>query len=186
MNFKFWIAALFIAILAFPSFWKHRSNFKKLFFFIFLPAKFANQSADYSMQENIREIKGLKERIESDKNYKQKRIDELKDQFSKSTYDLRNSIYQGLMTVFRVSMCAILFAFIMTHFISLSEKHILLIQLFSGFLILWALIAKLGWSIQTTHGNTLPEQMNSFWFIFLNVIGIFCLFFTYFFNLFKK
>ena len=186
MDFKVWIAALLIALIALPSFWEHRYNFKKVFFFIFLPNKFVNESVNYSIQEDIRDVKGFKERAESDKTYEQKRRDELKDQISKNTAKLRNSIYQGFVTVLSVLICSFLFAFIMVRFVSITGKYLLLIQVFSGFLILWALIAKLGWNIQTIGGNTLPEQINTFWFIFLNVIGGFCLFFTYFFNLFKK
>ena len=56
----------------------------------------------------------------------------------------------------------------------------------SGALILWALIGVLGWPIQTYGGDTLPETINNFWFIFLNVVGSLFLFFTYFYSVFKN
>ena len=186
INNKFLFAAILIILIVFPRTWSHRDSFKRLTFFLFLPSKFISQSVDDAIQINIQNNPHFKERLESDEKYRNERIEELKKQFSDSTYKLRNSIYQAFITVFLVSICAILFAFILANFISITSEQIIFIRTISAFLILWALIGKLGWSIQTIGANTIPEQTNNFWFIFLNVIGSFSLFFTYFFNLFKK
>lgn len=45
-------------------------------------------------------------------------------------------------------------------------------------ILLWATLGKIGWSIQTMNGNTLPEQVNNFVYQLLYVVGSICLAFS--------
>ena len=50
------------------------------------------------------------------------------------------------------------------------------VQLLSGALFLWAVLALLGWEIQTWKGQTPAEELNKWAFRVLNCIGMFLLF----------
>ena len=110
--------------------------------------------------------------------------------FSKQSTDssqkLKDSIVQAFFTVFLTLLSAFLLAHILVNYTSFSTGLLMGIQVASGLFILWAIVGKLGSSIQTWDGQTLPETIDNFWNIFLNVIGIFCLSFAQFYNFFKK
>jgi len=103
---------------------------------------------------------------------------------SESFKKLSNSIYQGFMTVLITLGSALAAAYLLVVF-DIPSYVLTTMQIISAFSILWAIVGKLGYPIQTIGGTTLPEAIDNFWFIFLNVIGIFCLFFTQFYSLFK-
>ncbi len=95
---------------------------------------------------------------------------------------LRKSIWQSFKTVSKILAFAWFIACITTDSFINPFSLPLILQIGSAFLILWALVGKLGYSIRTWSGNTLPERIDNFWFIFLNVLGILLLFFEQFYN----
>jgi len=175
---------IFIAIVAI-SFWCYRTNFKKLLLFSFSPNKFIENCANDSIRSEMKTNVSFKKACESDEDYKKTQKEKFRKQFTDGTNKLRNSIFRAFVMVLLIFICAFLSAFIMKNYVNITKKWLFIIQIISAFVILWALMGKLGFGIQTFCGDTLPEQVNNFWFIFLNVIGIYFLFFTYFFNLFR-
>ncbi len=98
---------------------------------------------------------------------------------STSSDEVKNSIWRAFLTVGKILFFALGAAYCFSKF-TISDDVISVTQIISAFLILWALIGKLGWSIQTIGGQTPMEKANDFWFLVLNTIGIFCLFFSQF------
>jgi hypothetical protein len=129
---------------------------------------------------------GLKERCEKDENWKNEQLKRFKEQFLESTLRLRERIWFAFITVALTLLCAAGIAYIAAGLIPISSSTLSIIQIASAFLILWAIIGQLGYSIQTIGGESMPEVMDKFWFIVLNIIGIFSLFFTQFYSFFKK
>jgi hypothetical protein len=123
----------------------------------------------------------------NDEKWIKEQTDRLKEQFADSAQQLRNSIKQAAYTVFLTLVCAFLLAHILVgmKFASISEIYLIIIQAMSAFFILWAIVGQSGRRIETWNGCTLPENIDKFWYIFLNVIGIFCLFFVQFYNFLK-
>ena len=155
-----------IAILAIT---KHIPNFKYLLNLFFNHKKFI----DLAIEETIK-TKSNTEKIET-----------LEEQFSESTQKLKNSIYEAFWTVLRTLGFAWLIACVITNSIFNPFYLPLILQIVSAFFILWALVGKLGYPIRTWNGNTLPERIDNFWFIFLNVIGILLLFSIQFYSFYK-
>jgi len=186
MEKKLWIATVILVAIVVISFCRYRSNFKHLLLFVFSPSKFIEHSVKDSIQREMETNASFKERFESDEDYKKASTEEKRKQFTDARNKVWNTICRAFLMVLLIFICAVLSAFIMRDFITITDKWLLIIQIVSAFLILWALMGKLGWSIQTHGGTTLPEKINNFWFIFLNVIGIYFLFFTYFFNFFRR
>lgn len=64
-------------------------------------------------------------------------------------------------------------------YVSLDLPKPLLVAEISQYLgvaiLLWATLGKIGWSIQTMNGNTLPEQVNDFVYRLLYIFGSICL-----------
>ncbi len=185
MDKKLWIAAFIFLGIVGISFCHYRSNLKQLLLFLFSRNRFIENCVKDSIQSEMKTNAAFKKKLESDEEYKKTIIEYRKD-YKDRTNKLRSYIFQAFVMVLLVFVCAVLSAFIMKNFITISDKCLLMIQIVSAFIILWALMGKLGLGIQTFIGTTLPEKINNFWFLFLNVIGIFLLFFSYFFNLFRR
>jgi hypothetical protein len=129
---------------------------------------------------------GFKERCEKDEKYKAEQIENFKKQFAESTQKLRNRIYFAFVTVLLTLLCALGIAYIAAGLTSIPSNMLSIIQVLSAFLILWAIIGQLGYSIETIGGESIPENIDKFWFMVLNIIGIFSLFFAQFYSFFKK
>lgn len=49
------------------------------------------------------------------------------------------------------------------------------VRIVGAALVLWSVLARLGWSIQTWEGNTSAERVNNRLFYTLHVLGVLCL-----------
>lgn len=174
----------FVSIIIY-RFCKHWRNFKNLFF-LFLPSKKITKLSTKDAIERRLQNEDFRKQFTHNEEYKKNVIAETEDDFYSRVVKLRNSIKQGLITVILVAIAAIFTAILCREFIELSQSLILLIQSISAMMILWALISKLGWPIQVYKGKTIPEQMDNFWFILLNITGSYFLFSTYFYSFFMK
>lgn len=175
---------LFIVCACFIS--GQARNFNKLFFLIFMPGKFISLSVDDSIAKEKETNEGFKQRFDNDENYRKTRHEELLKQFSDSTNELRGNIGKTFTFVFLVTLLSFVLAIFVKKYVFINPEIILLIQIFSSFLVLWALLGQLGQSIQTFDGTTLPEQINEYWFRFLNCIGIGLFFFSCFYQSFTS
>ena len=109
--------------------------------------------------------------------------------FTKEGYGLRNSIWQAFVTVsfaLLLSICLTYIAHILADLFPWIHKFIQVAPIISAFLILWALIGKLGWSNQTIGGKTPTENLNNFWFRLLNFVAGVLIFLNYFYIHYNK
>lgn len=165
---------------------KHRIDLSNLMYFLFFKDKFTDECRKEAINGEFKNNRQFKEKYESDQKFRQEKIIEYNRQFSRSSEKLKNSISQALFTVIRILLFSFGIACISASYISLGRGGTLIIQILSTFLILWALVGKLGWSLQTWKGETLPEKVNDFWFKLLNILGLLLLFFALFYDLLKK
>jgi len=161
-------------------------NFWQTMLLIFSPSKFTAESISDSLKKEFSSNKSFKDGFEKDKEYKDKTMREWNERFRGRTKKLRNNILKSLAIVVIILCFSFLAAYVFNKYFNISERLIYILQVLAASLILWALLSKLGWSIQTINGTTLQEQINEYWFRILNSIGAFLLFFTYFYNLFRR
>lgn len=162
----------------------HKIHLSNFFDLIFRPETFIELSVTDAMERNCENDPNFKERCSKDEKYVKQRTLELRVQFLKSTEKLRLSMWEAFLTVFLTLVCAGLLAFGVPG--SLLPKALIAgLQMLSAFLILFALVGKLGYPIQTLAGETLPEMMDNYCYILTNIGGMFLLFFTQFYS-FKK
>ena len=178
MKILIFVICISFTLLVFNRVCRHAERIKFLMLFLFNPLKFANISAQEAFIEECQSNISLKEKSKRDDVYKQKFIKELRNQFLESTNELRNSIKQAFFTVL-IS----LFLAYFTPKTLINAKHLYPLQLFSVFLILWGIVGKLEWEVQTFNGSSKPEEINRFWYLSLNIIGSFLLFYGYFYSL---
>lgn len=147
-------------------------NLSYLFYFYFSPSKFEKISPDYNKQKMV-EYNREKER--------NKNIDNV----TISGRRLRRRIYKTLLIMVVVLIYSYVLAFVIKNYtnITITTTVITRIQIFAVFLVLWALLGQLGWSIQTFKGLTAPEYINDLWFRVLNVISAHLVLFGYFFKM---
>lgn len=184
MNKLFTLGCVIFILIILCRFIRHWTNFKHLVIFIICPGKIAKISAEDAIKKRLKD-EAFKKRFDSDQAYHEKEIAETEDDFVKRIDKLENSIRQGFITVMLVAIASAISVNLFKAYFSFTSDTITITQIVSVFLILWALISKLGWPIQTFKGNTIPEQIDNFWFILLNVVGTYLLFTTYFYGLIK-
>ena len=171
---------LLLFVIAVPFILKHKHNFQHLLNLFLNHEKFTDSAVEEAIKNECETIPGLKENYDKNEKWRDERIATHREDFSERTQKLKDSIWQAFLTVIKTLGFAWLVACVVTEsiFFPLSMQSIL--QIVSAFLILWALIGKLGYPIRTYGGKTLPEVIDNFWFIVLNVLGILCLFFSQF------
>lgn len=101
-----------------------------------------------------------------------------------STRKIRRRIFKTLFVVLVVIAYSFILAFCVkkyTH-IAITESGIHVIQVCAVCLVLWALLGRCGWEVQTHKGVTLPEYINDLWFRTLNVISAHLFLFSYFYK----
>lgn len=174
---------MYVLVFRFP---KHRQNFCYLINLIFFPRKFTTISAEEAIKKECKTNIGFKERYNQDEKWKNEQIASFNEQFLNSTQQLRNSIYQAFITVLITLFSAWAVAYLLALVILIPPNVLSIVQMSSAFLILWAIVGKLGYPIKTIGGESLPENVDNLWFIFLNVIGIFCLFLAQFYTFLKS
>lgn len=176
---------IIILLILISSFWTHRDNLLRFLLLFLFPERFIDLSTKDTISRELKTNTGFKERYESnDLKWKEERLQSYHKQFSEASQSLKNSIYQALLTALKVTIVAGGLAYLFARYISPNVLNI--IQIVSTFVIFIAVIGKMGWSIQTISGETLPEVVNEFWSILLNWVGILCFFFTQFCPFFKK
>jgi len=110
---------------------------------------------------------------------------EYADSIHKSTREICGSIFQSMIWVTSITITAFIFAVIIHVVFPSFLRYSGILQIISACLILWGILGRLGWSIQTWKAETLPEKVNEFWFRLVTIIGIFVLMLTLFSGLFK-
>lgn len=184
--FQYALIASIILIIAVIYAFAYRQSLWCILNLFLRPKAFIALTVEDIMKRECSTNMGFKERCEKDEKWKVEQIERFKKQFSESTQKLRNRIYFAFVIVLLTLLCALGIAYIAAGLIFLSSNTLLFIQLASAFLILWAIIGQMGYPIQTIAGESIPENIDKFWFIFLNIIGIFSLLFTQFYSFFKK
>lgn len=164
----------------------HRKNLLCLLSLFLNRDKFITLSVESAIKRECESNSAFKERYEKDIAWKDKQVEDFKKQFSESTVFLRKSIRLAFITVALTSLSAVGLSYLFVGLIAISSNMLLFMQIISAFVILWSTVGKLGYPIETIGGQSLPEEMNKYWFIFLNVIGIFFLFFSQSYSFFKK
>ncbi len=106
----------------------------------------------------------------------------LEDRFEERINKLRTNFLKSFEIIFVLFVLSLVFACIFVAFYPLSDRWLNSLQIISAFLILFALLSYLGWSIQTWGGDSLPEQLDSYLFRMFNSVAIFLLFTVYFYN----
>ena len=186
MNIQYILIVLLFLLIVFTYIIEYKRGFWELFNLFLRPKNFATLSAKEAMERECKSNIGFKERCEKDENWKIEQLKGFKEQFFESAQQLRSRIYFAFLTVALTLLCASGIAYIAADLISISSSTLSIVQTASAFLILWAIVGKLGYPIQTMGGESVPEIMDKFWFIILNIVGIFFLFFTQFYSFFKK
>lgn len=154
---------------------------------LFLPTEtFVDLSVKDAIKREYKSNAAFKERCEKDENYKSQRIAEFRAQFSESTHVLRTHIKSALTTVFFTLLCAVILAFSLSGLFTIPQGIVQGLQILSAFLILFAIVGQLGYSIETIGGQSLPETMDKYWYVIVNIGGMFLLFFSLFYGFFKK
>ncbi len=176
-------ALLFVIVILYSL--KHRDNLGRLLKLFFCHEKFVSLAVEETIKMNCEASGSYKTKYENDENWKAEEIAKCTKQLFENTKKVKNSIWEAFWTVAKTLGFAWLIACVVTNSILFPSNLSSILQIISAFLILWALIGKLGYPIQTFDGQTLPELIDNFWFIVLNVLGVLCLFFSQFYFSFK-
>ena len=177
-----WLLLLVIAILTII---KHKNSLRCLKELFFSTQNFIALCVEDVIKINCDKDTALKEKYEKDEKYRNEQKERFNTQFSISTQRLKDSIREGFWTVGKTLGFAWLIVCVVTNSIFFPVNLLFFLQIASAFFILWAIVGKTGYPIQTVCGETLPEKMDDFWFLFLNVFGILCVFLAQFYNFLK-
>jgi len=144
---------------------KNISSIEAIYLLIFRPSKLIQKTeADY-LRMNSPEAIQKREQL---------RIDV--PQSKRSIVEIRKSLFWSLVLVLTSTVSALVVGKVY-YFVGCA-KNILLEQvlLYLGIgILLWATLMKVGWSIQTSNGDTIPELVNESIFRLLYVVGSFLL-----------
>jgi hypothetical protein len=155
---------------------KHKERFQHLINLFLFREKFITSVVEDSIKRSCEDNSSFKNQWDNNQEWRNQRRQEFNEQFSKSANELKNHIGQALLTVIKtLGFIWLTFCVITDSFFVPSGIPVYL-QIVSALFILWAVIGKLGYPIQTIGGKSLPETIDNFWFIFLNVIGAMLLF----------
>lgn len=160
------------------------SHIKDTVLMLFKPNAFTDESVKNSLAIDLKGNPAHKKAFESDEKYRAKKISSYKAKNEPRTQKLRANIFKSAYIVVCILLFSFIFAFIMKKWFPVSQNFITIIQIISVLLILWGLLGKLGWTLQTFSGVTLQEQINNYWFRILNGLGAYLLLFSYFHNCF--
>lgn len=185
-NLQYILIGVFVLLVLIFFVYKYRGGPRDLFNLFFRPKSFAADSAEDSIKRECKTNTAFKERWEIDAKWKNETIKEYKNRFLEDAQKLRSRILFGFVTVMLTLLCALGIAYILAGLISIPSSWLSIIQIVSAFFILWAIIGKLGYPIQTIAGGSIPEITDDFCYIVLNIAGIFALFFTQFYSFFKR
>lgn len=104
------------------------------------------------------------------------KLNDPKTQAERSVKQIRNSLFWSFVLVAGAVVTAMLVGRLYFAFGGLPYKKAEEILQYSGIaVLLWATLGKVGWSIQTMNGNTIPELVNEWTFRVLYVLGSFLL-----------
>lgn len=85
---------------------------------------------------------------------------------------IRRSYFRAFITIILLSTISLEIAFVIKELGGLNEDHLSVLRFVSSMFIALAVLAKLGWEIQTYDGDTIPEQANSYIFQLFYQIGV--------------
>jgi hypothetical protein len=144
------------------------SWFKAIFFLIFRPGKLIEDTeADY---KRINTPEAIEER---QRKYRKT------SQSNRSINRIRSALFCSFLLVLFSIVAAFLAGKIYYVCGGVRNTGVEEVLQYSGIgILLWATLGKVGWSIQTSIGNTIPELVNEWVFRFLYVIGSFLLVFS--------
>jgi len=94
------------------------------------------------------------------------------DDALRSIIKIRKSYLRAFTAIFLLSVIAFELAFLVNEWGALSYKQLAVLRFISSTFIALAVLAKLGWEIQTYKGTTIPEQANSYMFQVFYQIGV--------------
>ena len=79
--------------------------------------------------------------------------------------------FKALIIIFVVAIAGILTSHIVCRYLPHLYEYRFYFQLVSILIIAYAVLGRVGWSIQTMDGNSIVEKINIFWFRFLYITG---------------
>jgi len=100
-------------------------------------------------------------------------IENVKEQESKRTKEIRKSHVKSFLTVLVVSLLGFFLAEYVNSCFAFSLFQIRVFRLISVVVVAWAVLSKLSWEIQSWGGESLPEQVNNYSFRLFYSLGIF-------------
>lgn len=185
-NLQYILIVSFVSIIALVYICIYRQSLRHLLNLFFCPNYLAVLSAEEAVKRECKSNEGFADRCNKEPEWKNEQMERFTKQFSDSVRKLRGRIFKAFIIVALILLCAFGIAYVAAGLTSITPGALSIIQIVSAFLILWGIIGLLGYSIQTIAGESIPETLDYFWFLFLNAMGIFSLFFTQFYSFFKK
>ncbi len=157
-----------------------------MFYFIFNSGKFIEIATEESIKSEFESNKELSKAYPN-KVLPSNEREEFRKREEERTILLRKAISKSFLYLFYTIVLSFILSFILVRIFKISISATLLIttRFISASLIFGAVLGRLGWEIQTYSGDTLPEKINSLWYRFLYILGVFFLMFSYFAEVFK-
>jgi len=139
--------------------------------FFLWPARFVEEATRDSIAREFEMNKQLLEKFPN-RDLPAERVADFRHGREKQTQTLRRSILSSLVIV--AVLC--FFAWVTRALVGeLPARWIAGVRVLSGGLILWAVLGRLGWKIQTWNGTSLPERVNDTWFKLTYGLGVYLL-----------
>jgi hypothetical protein len=142
-----------------------------LFCFFFFPGAFVRQATDEAIAGEFETNEQLRKKYPT-RELPPEDLTHFRQGREEQTSALRRSVLSSLVTVLALAAAAWLSS---SPLAGVSGSTISGLRTLSAALILWAVLGRLGWNIQTFQGDTLPERFNSLWFRLIYVTGAYLL-----------
>ncbi len=148
---------------------------------IFCVNKFMDEATVHSIEIEFKTNEQLATSY-PDRKLPEQRVQEFRKREEERSKKVRIAIIVSFLWVAAVTLLALLSAYFAPIFV---RKWAAWLQVAAAVLILWGVLGKLGWAIQTYKGVTLPEQINEFWFRLVTILGMYLMVFSLFIQIWK-
>jgi len=143
----------------------------RFFCFVFWPSRFVEEATRHAIDISFKTNQQLRN-LYSNGELPDEKVAEYREGVRARTQKLRRSILWSLPLVIMLFVAAWITAYTLA---SRLHPFAQVLRFGSAGLILWAILGRLGWSIQTYKGITLEERLNNGWFLFAYSLGIYSL-----------
>ncbi len=153
---------------------------------LFVRDRFVKEATEHSIKSEFERNKQFAERYPNGVLPPDK-IKEFQSVQRALTKEIRHSIGASLRLVIIIAVAAGLSSLLLLCYSKPLSIYITpWTYVLSAVVLLWAVLAKVGWSIQTMAGDSLPEQLNEVFFRFLMAVGTYSLLFGLFLGIFNQ